>query len=358
MADKNPQPQQPAPLGMFPPPPIQAQPDMQGMAMGIPAAPQQMQDFIPTAMQESQQGRQGLATEAQRIQNNISRQQQLEDYVRQMSGHLAYQPHMAPMTGQGIGHDILNVLGNLGRGALTGLAATGPGQAIQNVAYSQPRAYVADAIREIQQRQGQNAVEGELARTYGGEATHALYPAARYGGEQLRTGTEVQIAGMNDATRRLIDQHRTALEAQANQIRMQLGQGKITQEAARTEMMGLLGNAHNEMMRDVAGMVSQRAETVQGQQAAESTWKTQVEHPLLQMLGLAPEPPTQRQFQPTTPQAQPAPQQQKGGTSQQKPQGKPGQQGKGTVTLTSGGRRYNIPRHMVGEFKKDHPDAR
>jgi len=284
---------------------IQQQPDtnvpMQGMPMGMPALPQQMADFVPTAMQESQQGRQGLATETQRIQNNISRQQQLEDYVRQMSGHLAYQPHFQPITGGGFLHGLGALMGDIGKGALAGLAATGPGQAIQQVAYSQPRAQVADAINEIKQRQGQNAVEGELARTYGGEATHALYPAARYGGEQLQTGTRMQIAQMSDATRRLVDQHRTALEAQANQIKQQLGQGKISVEQARTAMMKYVADTGNAMKQNVASMFTDQRQAAVETQAAEQQYKTEADHLLQNILGIAPATPTQPAIQKNRP---------------------------------------------------------
>lgn len=331
MADKNPQSQQPQPPGIFPPPVIQP--------------PPQMGDLSQEALQTSQFGRQQLATELDRLRNYQSMQDPLIENARQLAGHLSYHPQMAPMTGHGVGHDILNVLGNLGKGALTGLAATGPGQAIQGQVYGPQRQQYAADIQAIKERQGQMEEEGKTVGPLASMGYHPLYPATK--------ARQVDIQAQQHFQQMTQEQWKTLGELSMKAKQLELGGRKVEAENARTQMNGIVAqiSAAARNFATQAGIDNVDMENFVKQQIANVTQAGEMtrEHPIGQQLGITP----------------PAPQipvgpkpQRKAVAPGAKPQGSNQQQGKGTVRLQSGGTYYNVPRHMVGEFKKDHPDAR
>lgn len=194
---------------------------------------------------------------------------------------MGYQPKFQPMDSAG------HALGDIGKGLLLALASTGPGRAIQGGIYGPGiRQYEAKygALGErIKELQSQQQIEEQ---PMGSAASIAVKPFSGYG-SYMRGEASL----MNAQTQRVAEQHKNAIQMRANEIRQQLGSGKLTQEQARTEMMKYLGDEHNAMMRDVAAVTTDRATQVEQMRAAEEDFKTESDHWLQNLFGQAPEKP-------------------------------------------------------------------
>ena len=318
------------PQGIFPNPLLQAQ-----------APPSGLDQLTQAALGQAQFGQQQMGQTLGRQRALGDEVSQLRAQQQQLAPNLSYHPQMAPITGQGFGHNLLNLLGDIGKGALSaGAYGTNIGRAVQEGIYSQPRQQYADLANRIKEIQGQSEIEKGVMEPEAQMGYHPMYSAVR-GAE---AGAELPIKQMNADTQRIVANNSAALHQKALQIQQDLGNKKITVEQARTQMMKYVADSTNAMRNQVAGMFTDQRQAAVETEAAETQYKTEADHLLQTILGIGPSTPTQPAINK--------------GATQQNPRGSNKQQGKGTVTLTSGGKRYNIPRHLIGAFKKDHPDAR
>lgn len=246
------------------------------------------------ALQQSQMGTQAFGGQ---LQQNQAMAQKLAELQQANAGMqvprqgLAQEPwmKMQPMTGQGFGHDVGNVLGDVGKALLLGLSATGPGRAISQAHYgpaqqTYEREYGARA-KQIEEIQAQQKAGTEAL---GAESQMAYRP-----GMTVARETQAQASIMNAQTRQTAEQHKLQLQTEGNRIREELGKGKLTQEQARTQMMGVIARETNATRTGVANIMGNTRESVEQQQAAEQEMKTESDHWLQQFLGVAPAKPVQ-----------------------------------------------------------------
>lgn len=234
------------------------------------------------ALQQSQMGTQAFG---QQLQQNQGLQQQLQGLQQQQANlpvpPMGYHPNFQPMDSAG------HVLGDVGKALLLGLSATGPGRAVQQAyygpgveRYETQRGALAQQISEIQ---GQQKTGTEALGAESNMSTRSGMVIPRI--ETAETGR------MNAQTRQVAEQHHNAVEMEGNRIKQQLGQGKLTQEQARTQMMGIIARETNGARRDVANILGNTRESVEQQQAAEQDFKEMSDHWLQNFLGMGPDKP-------------------------------------------------------------------
>ena len=320
-------PLQPPGQGMFPP--------MNPVGPSMPSD----DDLQRQLLQSSQVGTQAFQSQLARANQQGDQTAPLEQQQAQLAQHLGFHPDFSG----GIGHKI-------GEGMLSFLAATKPGQAVQDVVYSKPRQQYADVINQIRERQRGQQLEQEPLPSAAGLVYHPYMASAsltRANADQQRAQAYAQNV-QNELMTRMRGLDIRALEVGSQ---VELNKAKTILEQAMPAIL----QQRNQLMQygiDVASSTHQAIANVESQLGIEKS------HPFLQLwdqitgqqnMPAAPQIPTGQQPTLTKPT--------KPGT-QQKPQGSNKQQGKGTVRLQSGGVFYNVPRHLLGEFKKDHPDAR
>lgn len=254
------------------------------LAQQVPQQPQQQgpQDMNAELLQGSQQARQMLAEQVQRVralsdQAAALRQQQASLQVPKMG----YQPNFQPM--DSFGH----VMGDIGKGLLLGLASTGPGQRVQGAMYGpgiqEYKAKSGSLAQQIQEIQGQQKTEEETLPAL----SQAIYHPYMAAGQYMRG----QAAMMNAQSEGVYKQHMAKVQDESNRIKADLGAKKITEEQARTRMMQVIGQERNAAMVEAAGLHADATEGSAQMRAVEQQFSTESNHLLEYVFG-APTPPT------------------------------------------------------------------
>ncbi len=259
------------------PPTNPVQPQAQPVQAGTQQDPMAAQ-----ALQGMQQGQQLLGEQVQRQRNLADTAAQLQQQRAQMQmPKMGYQPQFKPMNSAG------NVLGDIGKGLLLGLSATGPGRAVEGAIYGpRMRQYAAQSgslAQQIQELQEQQKIEEQ---PLGSAAQIATRPFSGYG-----SFVRGEASLMNAQTQRVAEQHKNAVQTEANRIRQQLGEGKLKAEDARTQLMGVIQKEKDATLWDVAGLGYDRATQVEQMREAEKDWETESNHWLQDVLGIAPSKP-------------------------------------------------------------------
>jgi hypothetical protein len=253
-----------------------------GMGGPFPQQAGQQDPMMQQLMQGSQMGQQAFTEQLQRTRA-------LADTVGQLQKQQAalQVPQMGPQidpqksTLHNIGQILLMALSPVGAGA----AVYGPGKQ----AYAAKSGALAEQIKELQ---GQEQVEEQPMSAAAGLQYHPFQAAgAMMRGQAAETTAGANV--MNAQTKALAEQHKLTLQTEANRIKQELGQGKLTQEAARTQMMGLIAQETNATRKDVANIFGSTREGVEQQQAAEEDFKTESDHVLQSILGFSPQKPVQ-----------------------------------------------------------------
>jgi hypothetical protein len=278
------QPPAPQQQGVLPPTsPVQPQ-----GGMGQPPAPPQpgtQQDpMMQQLMQGTQQGQQAYGEQLQRMRGLADTVGQLQSQQQQMA---------MPKMGPGIDHGA-STLHNIGQILLMAANMTGPGRAVNQAIYSPGKQQYATQqgalAQRIQQTQAQEQIEEQPLSAAAGLQYHPFQAA----GAMMRgSAAETTAAAntMNAQTRQIAEQHKNAVQIEGNRIKEQLGQGKLTEEQARTQMMGLIGREHDAAMRDVANIGGDKAQQVEQMRATEEDFKTESDHWLQNLFGGQPSKP-------------------------------------------------------------------
>jgi hypothetical protein len=273
---------------------MQQQPQQQQTPQAPPVQPGTTDDPLTNAMVSSMQ------TGQQQFQQDVGRRAQLAQQLQQLQAQQSgsapmsdgtllrapktgYEPHFQPMNS--VGH----VLGDIGKGALLGLSATGPGRAVSEAVYGPgERRYatqagsLANQIAEIQKQMGS---ESEAMQAASGMASKPMAAAARY-----------QVGVMNNQTRQLHDRAMEGLRGQFQQLQQQIAAGKLTQEQARTKAMVLIGQGHDQAIQSVAGTHADQADRDTQIKAFEDEYKVGTDNMLKQWfgdaMGIAPQAPS------------------------------------------------------------------
>ncbi len=175
----------------------------QGIQPGMPSYGGNLNDLaaqqIMSSSQQAQGEQAGLYQEHQALEGQ--RRALLAQQAQQAQAAV---PHfgamMRPVTGQGIGHDILNGIRDVGVGALAVGSATGPGQAIEGALYAPQRQALAATASQL--RSGE-----EAAKTTGQEFGSVSSEQARPFGAMAETGRTQQLGQQFEKTNaRLIAQ--------------------------------------------------------------------------------------------------------------------------------------------------------
>lgn len=269
-------------MGVLPPTsPVQPQ------AMGVDPVTQML-------MQQSQANQAIAATQLQRqhdLAAQVGQLQQQQAALPIPKTGLTDEPwmKMQPVTGQGIGGDLKNLLGDIGRGALyAGAGSTGMGRNFTNSLY-QPgiqryKAQSGTLAKQIEELQAQQQrEEAPMTSAVAGE-----YRPITAGAQYQRS----QASLMNAQTEQAYKQALIPLKQQAQQIQLQLGQGKITEEQARTQMMGIIARNRDATLQSVAGMYADQRDRDVQVQAVEKEFQDLIDHPFQVLLGLTPTPPS------------------------------------------------------------------
>lgn len=177
---------------------------------------------IMAASRQAQQEQGGLYQE--HLANEAHRQALLAQQAQQMRAagpnfgmvqpgqqHPSW-TQMRPVTGQGFGHDVLNVLGDIGRGAVAGLASTPRGQAVESELYGPQRRALAETAAEL--RSGESAAKTG-AQMYGATSSEQARPF----GALAETGrTEQQRAQFEETNKRLTQQMQNQFDVAMSRI--------------------------------------------------------------------------------------------------------------------------------------------
>lgn len=268
----------------------------------MPAWPGQGTDLDTSLQRESlaqsQYGRSQLAEAIGRVRSMGEEQDKLR--AEQAGLKTGYDPKFKPVTGQGFGHDVGNLFGDLGKGVLKVLSATGPGQAVESALYRQPRHQYANLAEQIQDIQGKREGEKEIIPAAATLAYHAPMSMARAmtaEAAQTRAGaaqTTAQAATMNAQTRQITERHRYDLEGKLLALKAKLGMGKLSEESKRTIVMQaktLIDQDRTAAMREIAGMHVDETERTNQLKATEDAYKEQGAHYLQTWFGIGPKPP-------------------------------------------------------------------
>jgi hypothetical protein len=252
----------------------------------VPQPGTQSDPLMQSTQQSMQMGQGAFQQDAQR---RTELAKTLAD-LQQQQGQLQ-PPKMGPGIDKGAG-----ALHNIGQVLLMMANMTGPGQALNQAIYGPGKQQYAAKSGALAQRIGEIQTEaGPESQAMGAAANLATRPMTGYGsilrGEAAQTTAGANV--MNAQTRQTAEQHKTVLQTEANRIREQIGQGKLTQEQARTQMMGVIQRERDATLRDVASMTTDRATQVEQMRAAEEDYKTESDHVLQSLLGMSPSKPVQ-----------------------------------------------------------------
>lgn len=236
------QPQQPAPMAAPPQPPV----------TGGPVAAQP--DLLTEAAESEKFGRQTFG-------ESVKRQRQLSDQIadlmtqqEQTGKNLSFHPDF---------HG--SFLHNLGQALLTVGAASGPGQAVQNVAYSGPRQEYEARAERISGLQKQLEPEEKLGAAAAGMSSRAIMGGARVESAQAAQ-TRADAEAQKVANQYQIDLERNAqgwdkltLQQQQLQAKEWYQKAYIDAFNARTAAGMAQTEARVAAQRDIAAVVSQSA---------------------------------------------------------------------------------------------------
>ena len=253
---------------------------------------------LDTALQreslaQSQYGREQLAEEVRRIRGMTDEETQLRE--RQAGIKTSYSPKFEAITG------VKPLLRDVGRGALSLLASTGPGQRVEDVLYARPRHEYANLASQLQDIKNQIEGEKEIVPAAASLAYHAPMSMARgiaadAAGEKADAAlTTAGAATMNAQTRQISERHRYLLEGKLLALKEKLGQGKLSEEAKRTVVMqarNLIEQDKNNAMRDISAAHVDETERTNQLKAAEDAYKEQEDHYMQNWFGTGPKPPT------------------------------------------------------------------
>ena len=194
---------------------------------------------------------------------------------------MLYHPHYQPITGHGFWGGVKNFFGDVGKGALEGLSATGPGKAV----YGMPR------VEDYELRQQQRAEQIKALREQEGIPTEELRGVtglAQAGGMAAWRGGELE----NQAERNRIMKQRADTQAQsvANRyaqggVRLQQGwarlKGQEQDRAIRQWFEGGLLQAYNARIAAGEDENQARIDAQQDMRSATSQNQWSIQHPLL-----------------------------------------------------------------------------
>lgn len=237
----------------------------------------------------------------------IQRQRALADAVSQLQQQqsalpipkMGYQPQFQSPSGKGVLGGIGAVLGDIGKGALLGLGATGPGEAVQGAIYGpgvrQYREKSGQLAQQIQELQNQQQRE-EGVLTSAGQLQYKPYMAQA---QNTRAGA----AMMNAQTKAAYEPERLRLEQRNQDLKKQVADGRITVDMARQQMERDINDSHNRTLITVMGMSTDQRDRDAQIQAYETEHKLNTDHWLLGLTDLLPTPPSQRTTTPPGPTA-------------------------------------------------------
>ncbi len=241
-----------------------AGPSSQGLPP-TPASPNLNEQTVAQNMAATQQGME----EEKGFFNRIGDQERTRQALlaQQAQQAQAAVPHfgamMRPVTGQGIGHDILNAIRDVGVGALAAGSATVPGRAIEGARYAPQRqalASTAQALRstegaETQATAGLGHTAGQLARPWSAAAEAGRTEMdwgkfQKQNAEQIREFdlrqqqqlkiAEAKLANITDVTQMKNEAMIEAQKIRANVMMAAAGM-HLQGENARTYELGELG---------------------------------------------------------------------------------------------------------------------
>jgi hypothetical protein len=253
---------------------------------------------LDTALQreslaQSQYGREQLAEQVRRICGMTDEETQLRE--KQAGIKTSYSPKFEAITG------VKPLLRDVGRGALSLLASTGPGQRVEDVLYARPRHDYANLASQLQDIKNQIEGEKEIVPAAASLAYHAPMSMARgisADASKEKAGaavTAAQAAAMNAETRKITEQHRYSLEGKLLALKEKLGQGKLSEEAKRTVVMqarNLIDQDKNNAMREISAAHMDETERTNQLKAAEDAYREQETHYMQNWFGSGPKPPT------------------------------------------------------------------
>lgn len=156
-----------------------------------PIDPMTGDPMMQSMVQNSQMGGQAFSADearrqslAQQLQQARGEQQTMAQPQNQPKMGLMDEPwmKMAPVKGQGFGHDAGNLLGDIGKALLMGLSSTGPGEAIQAGVYgpgmSRYKTQTAAKAAQIESLQKQFGEEGTAEGAASGMTSKPLLAGA------------------------------------------------------------------------------------------------------------------------------------------------------------------------------------
>lgn len=263
----------------------------------MPAWPGAQTD-LDTALQheslaQSQFGRGQLSTEIDRLRGMTDEEARLR--AQQAGLKTGYSPTFEAITG------VKPLLRDIGRGALSVLAATTPGRAVENVLYAEPRRQYANKAEQIKNIRGQIEGEKEIVPAAASLAYHAPMSMARgvtAEAAQTRAGAAQTAAGaamMNAQTRQIAERHRYDLEGKLLALKDKLGTGKLSEESKRTIVMqakNLIDQDRNNAMREISAAHVDETERSNQLKAVEDAYKEQENHYMQTWFGVGATPPT------------------------------------------------------------------
>jgi hypothetical protein len=168
---------------------------------------------------------------------------------------MGYQPEFQPITGQGPGGDIKNLLGDVGKALLLGLSATGPGRAVQGAVYGpRVRQYEAGQQQKAQRIAG---MKGQ-AEAYGQTGESASRAISGLGEASWRQG---MLGVQQDRTR--IQQQKADAYVQSVQNRLQVALKGLDLNALRTGSQLELNKARTALTQAMPELMQQRNEISQ-----------------------------------------------------------------------------------------------
>lgn len=248
--------------------------------------------FLQSAIQSAELGRQQFSqTEAERRAIGSQIQQKLAE--QSQVGPRSYQPQFQPA------NSFRNVAGDVGRGLMSVMGGSVPGQSIQGAVYGKNREQygrLAEQIKSLQELQTGTEKPLEAESQLGVKSVMAA-------------GREQQGAAaiMNAQNRAVHDRTMEQLKGQMQQIQKELGAGKLTAEAARTQAMILIGRGHDQAIQAVAGTAADQRDRDAQVKAFEDEFKVNTDNMFKQffggLLGTATQPPSANPAAPAGPKA-------------------------------------------------------
>jgi hypothetical protein len=271
---------------------------------GMPQQPQQPQGQMPGGdldsqikqqiLQQGQAGMQGYQQTQQQMGDLGQRAQALQQQLGSMplpKTSVTDEPwmKMQPVRGQGVGGDLKNLLADIGRGMLAGVASTGPGQSIQQGLYGGgERRYQTQSgalAQQIQDIQGQQKTLGE---SLGPTTNLATRQGVNYGAASRGIASETR-ANLDKVMAPL----KLELQAKGQQLQRDIADNKITQQQADMEMRKIIALHHDATLQNIGGMYADQRDRDAAAADAEQELKQLNEHPFLYMMGMGAPPPSQ-----------------------------------------------------------------